>query len=241
MKSKIKFITMLCILMFSLNACKKVSDKVTKGNVILENPVTGQGYAGLKFTITETESKVSGLSFEVLNTTIIQEGITNAGGIAQYEFYFKKHSDASGKVYDYTITFDDNNIIAPDGQYESTVAAYDQMNDGQDRDYKFMYRPYGGIVRHFKNVSCLDANDAMMFKQLRIYSSSYADNDDPYINLPWSSNFEGCFEYVTSDPTQGPNDVYVFKIKVTRNNVDSIYYDTFVNNAFVTDTFKIFY
>jgi hypothetical protein len=237
MKTKYSIAVFLSALIISMSACKKVSDKVTKGNVILENPVTGQGYAGLKFTITETESKVSGLSFEVLSTTIIQEGVTNAAGIAQYEFYFKKHSDASGKVYDYAITFDDDNIIAPDGQYESNIPAYDQMNDGQQENYKFKFLPYGNSLKHFKNVNNYDV---MMFKQLSLHNSTYADNENPFSFLFWSNPWVGDVDYYTNGG-EGPNDVFVFQIKVTRNNIDSIYYDTFINNAFVTDTFKIWY
>ena len=55
-----------------------------------------------------------------------------------------------------------------------------------------------------------------------------------------SSDFVGCAEIIGGNYLDISGE-HVYQIKVTRNGIDSIYYDTFINNPYVTDTFKIFY
>jgi hypothetical protein len=243
-KQLLYFIPLVSIL--SICACKKESDKITQGAIILEDPVTGQGFAGLKFSIEEIEwgsSAFSGL--DIIGTEIIQEGVTNSGGVAKYHFNFKNHPSSSSKFYQYIISFDDNNIDAPDGDYQSNVVPSHEMTDGQSFDYRFMYRPMSRILRHIKNVNCFDSNDKMRFTAHQVYGSSnqnpFIPSSNPTNAVPLGFSYDGCYENLPQSSMLLPTDTYVYEIKVTRNDIDSIYYDTFINRPDVTDTFKIFY
>lgn len=114
------------------------------------------------------------------------------------------------------------------------------MHDGNNRKYEFHYLRYGNYVRQFKNVNCFDENDKIEFKVLEAYTGGYSNFD----NVPfWGGGnlqYEGCIDW-TQSIVNAPSNVYYYQLKVTRNGVYSIYYDTFVNNPGVTDTFEIFY
>ena len=64
-----------------------------------------------------------------------------------------------------------------------------------------------------------------------------------FSQLNWhggNSFYTGCIDWVQSE-VDYRSEVFLYEFKVTRNGIDSIYYDTFINHPYVTDTFKIFY
>lgn len=221
-----------------LVSCVKKRDKDTELEYTLMNPVTGQGYKGLRIEIHEIETKDVGKQLifegetEYVRDDIIACAITDENGYAKVRFRKKYYQGSRKKGIGYVEQFNTDDIYDAQVQNYNTIYSQ-QITVVEDFHRKMVLLPYGGIVRHFKNVNCFDANDKLEFKVKKVHTS---DNQFS----PWGGGYLGCFDEIYSAGT-GPSDSIIFQFRLTRNNEETIFYDTFVNNAHVTDTFKIFY
>lgn len=229
MKQKIGYI--IVSLLF-IGSCTKSSliDTVVKIN--LSNPVTGERYANLKYELIRIELDGNN---EELGRETVHSGVTNAQGFGQFAYKSKSYSAASQKAYVEFVYFDDSQVDVPLGEYYSTVPEFVKPNVNLENDYHFDFIAKGVRIYWFKNTDCFDGNDKMIYKVKKSHTGN--DNWSAWIG---DGLITGCFEYFGENILEA-SETNIFQIKVTRNGIDSIYYDTFINHPYVTDTFKIFY
>lgn len=221
-----RIIPYLFILALVLMGCRK-EDQETLVHIRCVTPHDNQPVKGCKVTITEGKMKGKSLS---VGFDPIQEfsGITDENGVATIRFHYKKNNK-----FQYKLSNDNSGITPPNGMTDIDVMLPKGWTDYLDKkqfEFNYEFRVFGkcGIHRKFVNMNCLNASDSMKF------DSEFIDQvyGTPFFPESYSSAYIGCGEFgeYTSPIDEYSTGRLVFKLKIYRNGMEQIIYDTIVLN-----------
>jgi hypothetical protein len=192
-----KFITFIlfCLLLFSCSKKEMI-------HVSAKNPVTGDPYGGLRFTITEEKTGTQEIFTKVYDNNL------NTFGEALFEFKLKKN-----RSYKLSIETPANNCYKEPA--DITFAIQDDSFD-----FKFELVPCANINIKVVNINCQGDSDFMTYRE-RFSYNEWCD---------WSYNIMGCFNNSSNVFVKAPSGLRIFNWKVNRNGIiteylDSIYLD----------------
>lgn len=195
------------LISLSLFSCTKFGKTYrVKGKVI--NPITGEGFAGAEVSLSRNTIGIPGGSKvqktvktdENGNFDISKLAVRNDGvavlGIANSEFDIYR----IGWTKDGGKTF----ALGMGAKFGKTIHA----------DYYAV--PYGEMTLTINNINCLGPADSMQFCKKYQFDDTFES---------YSTYRLGCY-YYNSEPFLVPIGSYIFKTKVTRNNLITYVYDT---------------
>lgn len=197
MKKTILFL----LLSLSIFGCRKSR----KDKIIIEaiNPITGQNYPNLKWTIfaTRTANKGEKIVFE-------DEGTLDQNGRAEIELKTKEN-------WTYNIGCETPGNICDIKEITYTYSFPQKENPS----FRFNFTPCAKLKLDIKNVSCNGASDHFKLTFLG------TELDPTYLYGATIKEENGCYEF-SSDYSNVPMGQRYYKWEVTKNGVLVTHYDT---------------
>ena len=181
-------------------------------HITAKNAVTGVPYSGLTYYVVQEMTSGDGEK-----TKTVATGTLDANG----EAYLAKRLP---KAYSYV------RVEAPANTCYNKQIAYHFANQETSFDCAFEFAPCATLQRRLKNINCVDSND-----KIEIYIDNSVHSLTP---TPWILN--GCADYTTV-PNQVPIGTYTLHWIVTKNNVSTDHYDSFVLTENETKLYEIDY
>lgn len=199
------------LILLSLFSCTKFGRTHTaKGKVI--NPITGEGIPNAPMKILKQTLGLPGGMKSVKEIASEADGSFEISKTGLNKYYLQ--CDLSGDYYE--IGWYEN------GEKIATASSDLALKMGKTKNVDFYAVPYGEMTLTIDNVNCLGSNDSMQFCKKYQFDETYES---------YSTFRLGCY-YYNSEPFSVPIGSYIFKTKVTRNNLTTYVYDTvFVGNS----------
>ncbi len=235
MKTKHIHTSLLCSsligILLLVAACKKKSNEETTVHWDFKNPVTGQGYAGVKVSIHRVKDLKNFNIFSLDSKTkseIIWEGVTDSNG--EVTCSFKAYNNKKYNYFDYTsASFLDLNL------YHYQRPSYDELNKNQVNNLVWRSVGKGKYVSIAKNISCFDSNDQMKLRQRNLCEMYNSWS-------PWGPTRMGCYYNISAPQYEDkPYSIFVNEIESTKNGITTTKLDTFYFDGIGVDTMKIYY
>jgi hypothetical protein len=224
-------------LLVSFLSCKKLDkDNPIEFKIKAHIPYNDEPISGVKYTIREYRSKKELMLSDIEYTDFILEGVTDANGNANISFAPKKNMK-----YHYDITFDYSNLQFANysGSYSLIkVPNYVPLSRNDQQDFEIRVLPHCSIHYKVENVNCFDANDKMRFKTFNC--DEFPNQSFQYITV-WGNYFNGCGSFFDDTINNMLSGRKLYQIEVTRNNVVTIYIDTFFLQPGITNEVFIEY
>lgn len=193
------------LISLSLVACTKFGRTHTaKGKVI--NPITGEGIPNAQMKILKHTLGLPGGLKSVKEATSDADGNyeISKSGLNSYSLRCELASDY------YKIGWYDN------GEKIATASSDLALKMGKTKNVDYYAVPYGEMTLTINNINCLGPADSMQFCKKYQFDDTFES---------YSTYRLGCY-YYNSEPFLVPIGSYIFKTKVTRNNLITYVYDT---------------
>jgi hypothetical protein len=204
-----KIITIF-ILSFIILSCSK-KEMI---HVSAINPVTGEPYAGLRFTITEEKTGSQEIFTKVYDNNL------NTFGEALFEFKLKKNRS-------YKLSLETPANICYKEPADITFAIQDDSFD-----FKFELAPCAFIILKLNNVNCSGSSDIMKLYRSHTIKEYYSNN-------AWQH--DGCVNWESNGYSDLPMGEIKYKWEVTRNGITNTFYDTIYLSEGEYRTYEINY
>lgn len=215
----------LLILIVILTGCRK-EDQETVVHIRCVTPHNNQPVKGCKVIITEGKMKSGGLIGLNVSFDAIQQfsGITDENGVATIRFHYKKKNK-----FQYILSYDYSGITPPNGMTDADIKlpyGWSTYLDKKQFEFNYEFRMFGkcNIHQKFENVNCLNSDDSVYITSYNI--SEYFWDPFPYSDYYYKRYGCGVVSDYTTDNFNLNSGLMVYKLRIFRNGIESIKWDT---------------
>jgi hypothetical protein len=204
------------LFIFVILSCKKENTI----RVRAVNPVTGDGYAHLDFTVRSGKTGAFGDNYTTEYT-----GTLNENGEAIFNLKL-----SSGKSYRLFMQ-------KPDNTCYQNITDYVMKKDGLNMLAQFEYAPCAYLKWRIENINCEGASDKIKV----YYLGRQVGGQEPPIIGALIREGDGCYFFESNDFNEVPMGERYYRREVTRNGITEIFHDTIYLNAGEFYTYEINY